>query len=186
VTRITITSSYRDAQGKNAYDSSHIATRRVGPANIEIAVGDERIELPLERWSPKHHALTALDELPSRFDVTPEEIAAAKARARGTPGRYSVAEATLDGGARFFIVGRLEDRDGPLRLEADRVLQRIELYPGSRDDLVKELSGSGDGLRVAGWIFSAGLGPLPLALIALVLLARRRKPPPPSAPTPPD
>ena len=109
--------------------------------------------------------------------MSPAEIATAtaQAKARGNLGRYTITEATLDAGARFFIVGRLEDRDGPLRLEADRVLGRIELYPGSQSDLVKELSGSGAGLRVAGWILGAGLGPLPLAILALVVALRRKR-----------
>jgi hypothetical protein len=175
VTKIFVRSTYRDSQGNNALSYSHVATRRAGPASIEIAVGDRRIELPLERWSPKQFSSEITAELPPRLGVTAEEIASAKERARGDVGRYSVDEATIDGGARFFVIGRLEDRDGPLRLEADRVLERVELYPGTQAELVKELRGSGGGLRVAGWILRAGLGPLPLAVIGLVLLVRRRR-----------
>jgi hypothetical protein len=175
LTNIFIMSHYRDSQNRDVSSSNHIATRRVGPANIEIAVGDKRIELPLERWSPRQYSSEATGELPPRLGVTPEEVASAKERARGNLGKYKVTEATIDGGTRFFVVGRLEDRDGPLRLEADRVLERIELYPGSQDELVKELFGSGSGLRVAGWILGAGVGPLPLAIIGLVLLVRWRK-----------
>ncbi len=180
VVHIAITSSYRDNHNKvDAQGYNHIATRRVGPANIEIAVGDKRIELPIELWSPKRRAFDAMDELPARLDVTPEEIASGKKSAKGTLGRYSVAESTIDGGTRVFVVGRLEDRDGPLRLEADRLLERIEIYPGSQanfvDEFVKHKGSGGDGLRVAGWILGAGLGPLPLEIIGLVLLVRWRK-----------
>src|SRR6185369_5444880 len=100
--------------------------RRAGPASIEIAVGDKRISLPVERWSPARSSTDTMVELPARLGVTPEEIAAAKARARGTLGRFRVDESTIDGGMRFFVVGRLEDSDGPLRLEADRALGRVE------------------------------------------------------------
>jgi len=175
VTYISVVSRYRDSQNKVATESSSVATRRVGPANIEIAVGDKRIELPLERWSPKQYSYTDMSTLPPRLGVTAEQIASAKERLQNDFTGFSVSEATIDGGTRVFAVGRLEDRDGPLRLEADRLLERIELYPGSQDDLVKELRGSGDGLRVAGWILGAGVGPLPLAIIGLVLLVRRRK-----------
>lgn len=175
VTHISVVSRYRDSHNRAATESSNVATRRVGPANIEITVGDKRIELPLERWSPKQYSVVDMVNLPPHLGVTAEQIASAKERLRNDFTGFSVSESMIDGGMRFFVVGRLEDRDGPLRLEADRVLERIELYPGSQDDLVKELRGSGGGLRVAGWILGAGVGPLPLAIIGLVLLVRRRK-----------
>lgn len=173
VTNISVVSRYRDIHDRDVSDSSHVATRRVGPANIEIAVGDRRIELPLERWSPKQYSIEHMTRLPPHLGVTPEEIASAQARLRGDFTGFSVTESTIDGGTHVFVVGRLEDRDGPLRLEADRVLERVELYPGSQDAFLKEMRGSGGGLRVAGWILGAGVGPLPLALIGLVLLVRR-------------
>jgi hypothetical protein len=175
VAYITVTSSYQDSSKRNQRAYTLIATRRVGPANIEIAVGDKRIELPLERWSPKGESFELMDELPPRLGVNPEEIASAKARAYGKFERYNVAESTIDGGTPVFVVGRLEDRDGPLRLEADRVLERIELYRGSQDEFVKAMGNGGGGLRVAGWILGAGVGPLPLEIIGLVLLVRWRK-----------
>jgi hypothetical protein len=175
VTNIFVMSHSRDSQDRVVWQSNHIATRRVGPASIEIAVGDARIALPVERWAPKEDAHDGMDELPARLEVTPEEITSAKERARGSIGRYSVSEATIHGGTRFFVVGRLEDRGGPLRLEADRVLGRVELYPGTQEAFVEELRGSGSGLRLAGWILGAGVGPLPLAILGLVLLVRRRK-----------
>lgn len=174
VTSIFVMSSYRDSQDRNVWQSNHVATRTVGPASIELAVGDERIELPLERWSPRQYSSVSSSELPPRLGVTTEELDRAKEGARGALGNYRITEATLDAGTRVFVVGRLEDRDGPLRLEADRVLERVELYPGSQDELVKELSDSGGGLRIAGWILGAGVGPLPLMIVGLVLLVRRR------------
>jgi hypothetical protein len=177
LTSIAITSSYRDSQNKTVWASNHIATRRVGPANLEVAVGDGRIELPLERWVPRYDSFIrkGLAQVPADLGVTPAEIASAKAQARGNLGSYMITEATLDAGTRFLVIGRLEDRDGPLRLEADRMLGRVELYPGSQDDFVKELRGSGAGLGIAGWILGAGVGPLPLTIMALVLVVRRKR-----------
>ncbi len=175
VTSINVVMHYFDSRSKPAWEFSHVETLRVGPANIEIAVGDKRIELPLDRWSPKEYSHKNMSTLPPHLGVTAEQIAIAKERLRGDSTGFSISEATIDGGTRFLVVGRLEDRDGPLRLEADRVLNRIELYSGSQEDLVKDLRGSGGGLSVAGWILGAGLGPLPLAIIGLVLLVRRRK-----------
>lgn len=185
ITSIFLMSSYRDIHDRDVHESNHIATRRVGPASIEIAVGDKRVELPLERWSPRDFSSESVAELPPRLGVTPQEIESAKQHAQGSLGNYRVSESTIQSGARFFVVGRLEDRDGPLRLEPDRMLGRIELYPGSQDALVKELSGSGRGLRVAGWILAAGVGSLPLAIVCAVLLARRRKRPAPVGARPP-
>jgi hypothetical protein len=181
VTDIAVVGFYRDPQDKYVRESHHAATRRVGPASIEIGVGDERIELPLERWTPKHYSVEEVDELPERLGVTSREIDIARSSLRGKFERYSVSESTIDSGTRVFVVGRLEDREGPLRLEADRVLERVEVYPGSQDDFVEELRGSAAGLRIAGGILGAGVGPLPLVIMGLILLLRRRKLAVPSA-----
>lgn len=175
VTHISVYSRYYDSRNKPATESSKVATLRVGPANIEIAVGDKRIDLPLERWSPKYDTFQDMPTLPPRLGVTEEQIATAKGRLENGFTGFSVSEATIDAGTRVFIAGRLEDGDGPLRLKADRVLDRVELYPGTQTDLVEKLGGSGRGLSIAGWILSAGIGPLPLAVIGLVLLVMRRR-----------
>jgi hypothetical protein len=174
VTHIAAVSYYTNSSNKTSYDSRTVATLREGPANIEIAAGDTRVELPLERWSPKYDPAENVDEIPARLGVTPEQIARAKESARGEFLRFAIAESTIDAGTRVFVVGRLEDRAGPLRLEADRVLGRVELYRGSHDELVSELRGGGHGLAIAGWILGAGVGPLPLAIVGLVSLAQRR------------
>jgi len=175
VTYISAFKDYRDSRNKPATESSHVATLRVGPPNIEIAVGDKRIELPLERWSPEYDAPQYMPALPPSLGVTEEQIAIAKGRLVNGFTGFSVSEGTIDAGTRVFVAGRLEDGDGPLRLEADRVLDRVELYRGTQKDLVNEMRGSGGGLSTAGWILGAGVGPLPLAVIGLVLLVMRRK-----------
>jgi hypothetical protein len=180
VTDIAAVSSYRDSTNKTMRESQHIATRRVGPANIEIAVAGQLLQLPLERWTPWHETVTEVDDLPPRLGVAADEIEKAKGRARGQFMGYSVAETTINSGTRVFVVGQLEDGgDGKLRLGVDRTLGRLELYQGTQKELVEELRGSATGLRIAGWIVGAGVGPLPLAVIGLVLLARSRKRPKP-------
>jgi hypothetical protein len=175
VAHVSVVGRYRDSQDRETSSSSHVATLRVGPPSLEIAVGDERIELPLERWVPREYSAERMAELPAHLGVTREAIDRAKESLRGSYTGLLVSESTIEGGTRFFVVGRLEDRDGPLRLEADRVLERVELYPGSQDELRNELRGSGSGLVTAGWILGAGLGPLPLAILGAILLVRRRK-----------
>jgi len=174
-TYISAFSLYYDIHKKPATERSHVATLRVGPANIEIAVGDKIIQLPLERWSPKYDAFEDMATLPPHLNVTEEQIAIAKGRLVNAFTGFSVSEATIDAGTRVFVAGRLENRDGPLRLGADRVLDRIEVHRGTREALVEETRGSAGGLRVAGWILGAGVGPMPLAVIGLVLLVMRRK-----------
>jgi len=175
VTYISAYSYYRDSRNKPATESSHVATLRVGPANIEIAVGDKRIQLPLERWAPKYDAFENMPTLPPHLAVTEEQIAIAKTRLENEFTGFSVSEATIDAGTRVFVAGRLENGEGHLRLGPDRVLDRVELYRGTQEDLVKEMRGSGGGLSIAGWILGAGVGPLPLVVIGLVLLVMRRK-----------
>ena len=119
VTNIFVMSRYRDSQDHDVHQSNWIATRRAGPGSVQIAVGDARLELPVERWAPRELTSESLTELPDRLAVTPEELATAKANARGTVGNYRVAEAHLQGGDRVFVAGRLEAGSGSLRLEAD-------------------------------------------------------------------
>jgi len=175
VTRVGVTAQYKDSQGKTQRSYELVALRRVGPANIEIAVGEKRLELPLELWFPHDVESREMAELPERFGVTPDEIASARQRLlHGPGGGFSVSEGTIDAGTQVFVVGTLEQRADVLRLAPDRVLERVLVYPGSQADYVNEVRGSGGGLRIAGWIFALGVGPLPLMIIGAVLLLRSR------------
>jgi hypothetical protein len=175
LTNIFVMSHYLNSQEHEELQLNHIATRRVGSASIVIAVGNQRVELPLEQWSPQTDTSEDMANLPPRLGVTSEEIARGRASARGTLGNYRVTEATLLGGTHFFVVGHIEDRDGPLRITADRMLKRVELFQGSQDQLVNTLRGSGNGLRIAGWIFSVGLGPLPLSILGMILWMQHKR-----------
>lgn len=175
LTSVSIVSQYRDIHDRPAYDSSLIASRRVGPANLEIAAGDRRLELPLDRWVPRDSVAERVREIPARLGVTREQIDRADAEVHDGSKHYSVGESTLDAGTHVFVVARIEDRDGPLRLEADPLLARVELFPGTQAAYIEQMHGSGGGLQTAGWILGAGVGPLPLAVIGLVLLVRRRR-----------
>jgi hypothetical protein len=176
VTHVSIGSSYTDSRGKHVSVWNHVATRRAGPPSVELAVADARVELPIELWRPKAFVEEAMDAIPPQLGVASADIAVAKQRAQGTLGRYNVSEATLSAGTRFFVAGRLEDDAGALRLAPDRLLGHVELYPGSQEEFVRELGRSGGGLQTAGWILGAGLGPLPLLIIGVVVLVRRSKP----------
>jgi len=178
VTYIGIISQYRDDHDQPATDHGLVRRSRVGPTELGITVGDARLELPLEQWVPASgdNAKTQyMAELPARLRVTHEELAAAREHLHAGTTQFEVQESTIDAGTRVFVVGRLQDRDGALRLEADPVLGRVELFPGSQDELVQKLRGSGNGLRIAGLIVGLGVGPLPLSILGLVLLRRRQK-----------
>jgi hypothetical protein len=51
----------------------------------------------------------------------------------------------------------------------------VVLFPGTHEQFVEKLRGSGGGLKIAGWIVGLGVGPLPLVIVGLVLLSRSRK-----------
>lgn len=174
-TRVLLTSSYRDSQNRVVYDSTLVAHRRAGPPEITIDLGGTRAALPAELWVPSDYASERASKLPPRLNVTEAEIEAAKQNARGDIGNFRIAEATLQGGERVFVVAKLEDGAGPLRLAPDPVFGRVELFAGSQTELVNKLRTSGGCGRTAAWIVGAGVGPLPLAVIGLVLLLRRRR-----------
>ena len=174
-TYVSITGTYKDSQDRTVHTSETIDTRRVGPVTIGIMLGDKRVELPLDRWVPHESKSEYMPKLPERLGITREQIDAARANLRGTAGSFNVSEATLDAGQAFFVVGKLEDRDGPPRLEPDPVFDHVVLFPGSHEAYIEKLRGSGGGLKIAGWILGAGVGPLPLVIVGLVLLVRSRK-----------
>ena len=165
--------AYEDANGKVQHDVHPLTTLRVGPPDLVVVVGDTQLRVPIERWSPEHAKSEEVDELPASLGVTEEQITAARRGARGTTRRFAIAESTLEGGAPVFVGGKLEDHDGALVVDKDPMLGRVVLVPGSRADYVAGLRGSSRGLRIAGWILGAVVGPLPLVLMAIVWLVRR-------------
>jgi hypothetical protein len=176
VTDVGVWVRYDDIHERPQIDARHVATRRVGPTTLEIAVGERRIELPLDRWSPRHLASQDVTELPASLGVTTEEIERARQQLRsGYSSGLSVSETTIQGGTPVFVAGRLEAEGDALRLAPDPVIDRIVLHPGSQADFADGLRGSGGGLRIAAWIFALGVGPLPLVILGVVLAARRRR-----------
>jgi hypothetical protein len=174
-TYVALRGSYQDSQGKTVPTSSAIKATRVGPVTIGIMLGDKRVELPLDRWMPEEETTSAgLKEIPPRLGVTEAEIEDARSRLRGNAGLYYVSETTLDAGQTFFVVGKIEDHDGPPRLEPDPMFERVVLFQGSHQQFIDKLRGSGGGLKIAGWIVGLGVGPLPLVIVGLVLLSRSR------------
>jgi hypothetical protein len=172
---VAVWGSYQDAQNRTVHTSSPVAVRRVGPETIGIEVGDSRLELPLDRWMPSDSTSEAVKELPPRLGITQAEVDDARAKLRGSGGSLHLSEATLHAGTRYFVVGRIEDREGPLQLEPDPHFDAVVLFSGTRDQYVEKLSGSGAGLQTAGWILGAGVGPLPLWVLGLVQWRRSRK-----------
>ena len=178
---VSYVARYRDIHDNDLRDAAVVATRVVGPRTIPILVDGERLELPLESWTPEFRAegeRFSVDEaLPPSLEVTPEDIDAARAKVNSS--LYSawieVSQATLRSGERLLVVGRLGGEAGALRLGADPVLGRVILFAGTQDELSRELRGSGRGLVLAGWIVGAGVAPLPLAILSMVLLVRRRR-----------
>lgn len=173
-TIIRALSRYRDSQDHEWTDSAVVKELRVGPPNLEIAVADKRILLPLDRWESRDRMTENVGVLPDRLGVTTAELDAAKSKLRGTFTGFAVDERTLDGGNPVFIAGQLESGTGPLRLDADRQLGRVELYVGSQANYVRDLMQQGASARTVAKVFTP-IGLVPLALLGLVLLLRKRR-----------
>ncbi len=170
-------SHYKDSQDNWVPDSALVKVLSVGPPNIEVAVRDERIQLPLDRWVALGIESENVSEIPSGLDVTKGEIDAAKKQLRGDFEGYAVGEATIEGGAHVFVVGRLEAGDGPLRLEADRVLGRVELYLGTQAEYVAAMVKKGNTLHTIAWVFGPiGLPPIVVLGVVMLVRWRRRRP----------
>lgn len=177
VSHVSVVGRDRDIHDREVSYTQLVATRRVGPAVITILAEDKRLELPSERWTPSASRFEGVQELPARLNVSESEIERAKGKLSGNFSGYSISEVTLDPQERVFVVARVAPGDGPLTLEADPDLGRVEVFAGTREQYLAQQRGSGGGLRIAGWIVGAGLGPLPLAILGLVLLVRRRRAP---------
>lgn len=173
-TKVWVRSQYKDSQDNWAFDSALVKVLNVGPPSLEIAVGDQRVELPLERWVALGIESEDTTEIPPGLAVSKAEEDAARSKLRGDFTGYSVGEATIDGGTHVFIVGRLEDGPGPLRLDADRVLGRVELFVGTQAQYVAEMVRKGNTSRMLAWIFGP-IGWPPLLVLGLVMLVRARK-----------
>ena len=171
-TVITASSHWRDAQDHEQSDVVTIKELRVGPTNLQIAVGERRIELPLELWTSRDRISEGMGTLPDRLGVSEQEEKTAIAKLRGSFGGYTVSERTLDGGDHVFVVAKLGP-DG-MHLEADRLLERVELYVGTQEQYVAEQVRSGNTSITLAYVFGP-IGLPPILVVGLVLLLRRRK-----------
>lgn len=178
IVNVVYVTRYEDSQDRTQRDGRHVATKRVGPGELGVRVGDEVLAVPLDRWQSSRSRWPTsseyLQEVPDRLGVTEDEVERARAGARGTFEHFSVDETRFVAGTRVFVVGSLEPTEGWLRLEDDPVLGRVELYAGTQDELVQDLLGSSRGLRIAGWIFAALAG-LPLLGLVIHQLRARAK-----------
>jgi hypothetical protein len=174
-TYVSLVGRANGAHDREKRTTALVERRTTGPAELGMLVGQRRLALPIERWTPKVTDSPDMLELPARIAVSPNAIANARKSLEGRLYGYSIGEATLDAGARVFVVGRLEPRTGPLVLDADPDLGRVEVFPGTRDEYLADLRDDGAGLRLSGWVFGAGIGPLPVWIAGLVRLARRRR-----------
>lgn len=170
-TVITAWSRYRDAQDHDRTDAVTIEELRAGPASLEIAAADERLLLPLELWTSHDRASESVEALPDRLGVGEDERKTAIAKLRGSFGGYTVSEQTLEGGDHVFLVARLGS-DG-IHVEADRLLDRVELYLGTQEQYVAETVRSGNTSIMLAYIFGP-IGLPPIAILGVVLLRRRK------------
>ncbi len=163
--------SYTDSKGDGLFDHYPLGPILLGPAELPIRVGDETIILPLDRWTPHETSWNAVSssvhDVPPSMRITPEDKAKAEKKLRGSAWGYQVQETVLEPGSTVYIVARLEATDpsaGPLRLEADPEIGRIEIYPGTQADLTAFLGSEARGLYWASFAFLFIAG-VPLLLV---------------------
>lgn len=180
--------SYIDSEDRRQTGSRVIATFRTGPSRVPIAVGSERVMLPLARWSMKglhwepddQESFEDLDDARAKeLRVPDSELAKAK-RDNGFE-HFTGVEWCLKKDLELFVAGRVEPRDpsGELVLDAAPALGRIELYPGKREALVMQLRGDSRGGKIMTVIFFL-LGFLPPLVVftwKLVSVLKARVPP---------
>jgi hypothetical protein len=175
--KVFYVSEYEDSSDKTQHDAKLVAARHWGPSRIGIRAGDERLELPLEAWEPrstsKDDSSKIVYEVPPHFLVSDADISRARSSARGRFEHFTIDESRLVGGTPVFVVARIADRPGPLELEPDPKLGRIEIHRGSQAELVAQLRGTSFGFRIAGWIFAA-VGVVPLIIFGILQLRSQR------------
>jgi hypothetical protein len=177
-TRIVVTGSDKDANGKWQRTWALIRQDDTGPPTIPLDAGSERVEVPVALWIPatSHVAEVdqTMDQLPPALHVSESEIDRARSELHGNPTGFEVMEWTLVSGTPLFVVGHLDAGEGPLRLGPHSTLGKVVLFRGTQAEYVAGLRGSSKGLRIAGYIF-IGVAALPLVITLLIWMARRRR-----------
>jgi hypothetical protein len=185
--KVFYVSEYEDSSDKTQRDSKLVDARHWGPSRIGIRAGDERLELPLEAWDPRSTSADdsskTMYEVPPRFLVSAADIARARSSARGRFEHFVIDESRLVGGTPVFVVAHIADQPGPLELQPDPGLGRIEVHRGTQAELVSHLRGTSFGFRIAGWIFAA-ISIVPLIILGVLMVRSRSVPPPPDAGSP--
>ncbi|MBX3191959.1 MAG: hypothetical protein KF819_33520 [Labilithrix sp.] len=143
---------------------------RAGPPHIGIAIGDARVEIPLALWDPSATAASRVDgsmnELPARLEITDAELREARAKVGPRYDHLEVREWTLLAGTPLFVVGRLEDHDGALRLAPDPALGKLVMHPGTQREYIDKLKTMSIAFRIAGGAFVV-TGCVPLVILAI-------------------
>jgi hypothetical protein len=162
--------SYKETHTDRTLSGSALVTAQVlGNPLVNLRVGADRLTLPLSPDAAKGWAWqgvsSTLTGLPPELHVDP----AALDEARKTSNGYRAFQTSLGAtewafteGSKFFVAGRIVDG----RLEPDPVLGHVEIFAGTKDELMKELRGTSFGLRIAGYVFVA-LSLLPLVVVGL-------------------
>jgi hypothetical protein len=154
---------------------------RSGASAIGIEVDGVTAELPLSLWTPSKYGPKAerssVDKKPAHVDMPAETVDRARQEAGKYFDSFALSETLLTAGATVFVVGRLEAADaaiGSLRFSPDPGLERIEVYPGTQQQLVAHIHGDASSYRTMTWVF-AGVASIPVWIIGLIALLRRRR-----------
>ncbi|MBL8949446.1 MAG: hypothetical protein JNK82_01625 [Myxococcaceae bacterium] len=168
------TKTETDSQGKSHTVYSYASVRkRREPQVFRLDVKGAAIEVSTEHWAPSPGQTQSkyLHAPPPGWDVTEEELQAAKAKLGSTYAGWYLDEGCLPPGQPVLVRGIAQQgRVMPPAGEA-----HVDLFPGTQADAVAHARTTAKGLRFAGVVF-IGVSTLPWGVLLIIVLRRRRQP----------
>lgn len=141
------------------YESFHV--ERSGPPGLVVKTDAGLVVVPLKNWKPSSYAKPGFSGdvkgRPEHMKVEQATMEAAKKKYNNF-NRFSVTETCLPKAQPVFLAGKLEATttpDGPLSIVAHPELGRVELFPGTRQQLVDVVSAEAHSGRLVGIILIA-------------------------------
>jgi hypothetical protein len=180
--RLSVTGSYEDSGGRTQHTSMTAAERRSGPSTLGLETERGRVEIDVAWWSPTMdpEVQQVVSAPPPSLGITDREVAAAREKLLAAPERVTyhglrVEEWTLAADGPAFVVGRVEEHAGQLRILPSAALGKVIFAPETEEAFVEDRRWDAKGLRIMAFVF-LGLSIVPLAIVLLVVARRRSRP----------
>lgn len=153
-------SSKQDSSGRWqtswSYESFH--HERSGPPALVVKTATGAVAVRLEDWTPSTYAKDAVkkkvEKRPEHMKVDQATMDAAREK-YSSFSHFSVTETCLAKDQAVFVTGKLvaaDEPDGPLRVAPHPALRRVEVFPGTRQQLIERASAAAGNERTVGWV----------------------------------